>query len=132
MNSRGFPLLPAYAALIFAGLIVVSPFVWALLSSFKSANEAIAIPPVWLPDIWRWSNYAELFELLPFGAFYWNTFRLVLLRIFCAVLFSTMAAYAFARIPFFGSKFPELVAMRDQIRAALPEEYDKPRAPGAQ
>ena len=28
--------------------------------------------------------------------------------------------------------FPELVAIRDQIRAVLPEEYDKPRAPGAQ
>ena len=104
-GRRGLSLLFAYAALIFGGLIVVFPFVWALLSSFKSANEAIAIPPVWLPEIWRWSNYAELFELLPFGAFYWNTFRLVLLRIVCAVLFSTMAAYAFARIPFFGSRF---------------------------
>ena len=95
----------AYAVLIIGGAIVVFPFLWTLLSSVKSANEAIAVPPVWLPESAQYRNYAELFRLLPFGAFYWNTFWLVFFRIFFAVLFSTMAAYAFARIRFFGSKF---------------------------
>ncbi|WGK69389.1 carbohydrate ABC transporter permease [Candidatus Haliotispira prima] len=95
----------AYVTLITGGLIFIFPFIWTLLSSFKSANEAIAVPLVWFPAVWSWANYAELFTLLPFGYFYWNTALLVFFRIVCAILFSTMAAYGFARIPFPGSKF---------------------------
>ena len=99
------PVFFAYAVLLLGGVVVVFPFFWTLLSSFKSANEAIAVPPIWLPANWRWANYTELFRLFPFGAFYWNTFWLVFFRIFFAVLFSTMAAYGFARISFPGSRF---------------------------
>ena len=105
MKSLRISTLLAYLALLLGSLIFVFPFVWTLLSSFKDINEAIAVPPVWLPRIWKWRNYVELFTLLPFAYFYLNTILLVFFRIVCAVLFSTMAAYAFAKIPFPGSKF---------------------------
>ncbi len=94
-----------YLVLFLGSVVFVFPFLWTVLSSLKDANEAIAIPPVWLPKIWQWRNYVELFTLLPFASFYLNTILLVFFRIVCAVLFSTMAAYGFAKISFPGNKF---------------------------
>ena len=93
-----------YLVLLLGSVVFVFPFVWTVLSSLKDANEAIAIPPVWLPKIWQWRNYVELFTLLPFASFYLNTVLLVFFRIVCAVLFSTMAAYGFAKISFPGQQ----------------------------
>ncbi|MEM9424261.1 MAG: carbohydrate ABC transporter permease, partial [Spirochaetota bacterium] len=72
------------------------------------------------PQVWQWRNYVELFTLLPFGYFYLNTILLVFFRIICAILFSTMAAYGFARIPFPGSKiFFSLIILQFMIPPAV-------------
>ncbi len=105
MNSITAKNTLIYVILIVMGAIFIFPFIWMLLTSFKSADAAIAIPPRWLPENWKWQNYPELFSLQPFGYFYANTILLVFFRIICALLFSSMAGYAFARIPFPGSRF---------------------------
>ncbi len=94
-----------YIILIVVGAIFAFPFIWMLLTSLKSADGAIFIPPRWFPEHWQWGNYLKLFAKQPFGYFYANTILLVLFRIVCALIFSTMAGYAFARIPFPGRKF---------------------------
>ena len=120
MKVIRLPRVLAYLVLIAGSLVFVFPFVWTVLSSLKDANEAIAIPPVWFPKVWQWQNYAELLTMLPFGHFYLNTILLVFFRIVCAILFSTMAAYGFARIPFPGSKFLfSLVILQFMVPPAL-------------
>jgi multiple sugar transport system permease protein len=65
-------------------------------------QESTHVPPTILPKIFQWQNYNKAVHTLPFGAFYFNTFVMVFIRIIGAVLFSSMAAYAFARIKFPG------------------------------
>ena len=76
-----------------------------LLTSLKTLTEATRIPPVIFPKILQWSNYTEVTRLLPFGKFYLNTILMIIARVAFAIIFSSMAAYAFARLKFPGKNF---------------------------
>lgn len=89
-----------YVLLLLGAAVMVFPFVWSVLTSFKSLSESLQFPPKVLPKSWLPVNYKDVWEQLPFVQFFINTILMVLLRIFFAVAFSAMAAYAFARMEF--------------------------------
>lgn len=88
--------------LIIGALGMILPFLWMVITSLKSLTEATAIPPTLIPKNFKWSNYSDVWNLLPFGSFYINTILMMLFRIIGSVFFSAMAAYAFARLKFPG------------------------------
>ena len=89
-----------YAALIAGSITMIFPFAWMLLTSFKTQAESMAIPPQILPAQWNFDNFAKALESLPFWNLYINTFLLIFFRVICAVVFSSMAGYAFAKLEF--------------------------------
>ncbi|MBD5168529.1 MAG: carbohydrate ABC transporter permease [Oscillibacter sp.] len=91
-----------YFALIVGSLIMIFPFVWMLLTSFKTQAEATSIPVTIFPSALRWDGYKKVLENLPFIKLYWNTILLVFFRVVCAIAFSSMAGYAFAKLKFRG------------------------------
>lgn len=62
------------------------------------------IPPDILPKQVNPDNFKEAIASLPFGNLYLNTILMVFFRVVCAVLFSSMAGYAFAKLKFRGKK----------------------------
>ncbi len=93
-----------YVALILGALIMVFPFIWMILTSFKTVAESNAVPPVIFPSAFRWENFKETVTSLPFLKLYLNTALMILFRVICAVAFSSMAGYAFAMLNFRGKK----------------------------
>lgn len=91
-----------YAVLILMAFIMVLPFVWTILTAFKTQSEALKVPPQILPSSWSPRNFTVVMEALPFLTFFKNTFLMVLFRVLGSVFFSAMAAYAFARLEFPG------------------------------
>lgn len=91
-----------YAVLILMAFIMVLPFVWTILTAFKTQSEALKVPPQILPSSWSPRNFTAVMEALPFLTFFKNTFLMVLFRVLGSVFFSAMAAYAFARLEFPG------------------------------
>ena len=89
-----------YIALIIMAFIMILPFVWSVLTSFKTQAEALRIPPQILPSSWSFKNYKAVSEVLPFATFFMNTFLMVVFRVLGSVFFSALAAYAFARLEF--------------------------------
>ena len=89
-----------YAALIAGSITMIFPFVWMLLTSFKTQAESMAIPPQIFPAQWNFDNFTKALESLPFWNLYLNTFLLIFFRVICAVVFSSMAGYAFAKLEF--------------------------------
>ena len=85
-----------YAVLIIGSLIMVFPFLWMLLTSFKTIPESMSVPATIFPSALRWDKYSEVLKALPFVKLYWNTILLVFFRVICAIFFSSMAGYAFA------------------------------------
>jgi multiple sugar transport system permease protein len=95
--------LSLHAALSVGGLLMLFPFVWMLLTSFKGAHQMLNSPLDWLPNPWRGANYPEALGTGSFGLAYWNSFYIAALNVVLTLLTSAMAAYAFARIRFRGS-----------------------------
>jgi multiple sugar transport system permease protein len=91
-----------YGALILLAVISVLPFVWMVLTSFKSADEVFVFPPTWLPDEWQTTNYTSLFDDFPMETWILNSAKVTLLVVAGQLLFCSMAAYAFARLEFPG------------------------------
>ncbi len=96
--------LLTYFFLILGAVIMIFPFVWMILTSFKTVPESMQIPPDILPQQINLDNFKEAIASLPFGSLYLNTILMVFFRVVCAVLFSSMAGYAFAKLKFRGKK----------------------------
>lgn len=79
---------------------MIFPFAWMLLTSFKTQAESMAIPPQIFPAQWNFDNFIKALQSLPFWNLYINTFLLIFFRVICAVVFSSMAGYAFAKLEF--------------------------------
>ncbi len=92
--------------LTIGSFVMIMPFVWMLLTSFKTASEATSMNPfVFFPPQWRIENYVEVIKQNNFLRLYYNTFSMIFWNVFCAVTFSSMAAFAFSRLKFPGRDF---------------------------
>ncbi len=91
-----------YLALVLGSVIMIFPFVWMILTSSKTIPESLAIPPTIFPAQLILDNFKDAMASLPFLNLYWNTALMILFRVICAVVFSSMAGYAFAKLHFKG------------------------------
>jgi multiple sugar transport system permease protein len=84
------------------GVMFLAPFLWMLSSSLKSLGEIYEFPPNFLPEAWRWSNYVEAWNAVPFGRFFVNSLLVSVLTTTGALLTSSLAGYSFARLRYPG------------------------------
>lgn len=91
-----------YLFLLIGSVVMVAPFLWMILTSFKTVAESMQIPPTILPSTWKLNSFRDALASLPFFNLYINTALLILFRVICAVVFSSMAAYGFAKLEFRG------------------------------
>ena len=91
-----------HVVLIAGAALMVFPFVWQLLTSFKTLSDSVQVPPSFLPREWVFTNFAEVFDSMPFGQMFLNSVLLTVGRTVGQVALCTMAGYAFARIAFPG------------------------------
>ncbi len=92
-------------ALLGGGLVVmVGPFVWMLVGSFKTEKEIRQIPPTWLPDNPTLANYGTLFDRLDFPTYFTNSAVVAILTTVGNLLFCSAAGYALAKLRFPGKR----------------------------
>jgi multiple sugar transport system permease protein len=91
-----------YGLVIFGAVITALPFLWMILGSFKSHADFGHIPMAWFPSKWLVSNYQDVFSLMPFARMYLNSILVAVCVTTGVLITSSMAAYSFARIKFWG------------------------------
>lgn len=89
-----------YCIVILGSITMIFPFIWMTLTALKGYGESILIPPTFFPRELRTENIAKAWHALPFIDLYYNTLMLMLGRVVCAIIFSAMAGYSFAKIKF--------------------------------
>lgn len=100
--SSAFLRLLLHLVLIGVGVLSLIPFVWMVSTSLKGSMEVLSVTPTFIPKAWRWQNYREAFQQVPFGRFYLNTIFITLVRVIGQLIFAAMGGYAFARLRFPG------------------------------
>jgi multiple sugar transport system permease protein len=93
-----------YLLLIFGSFWMLLPFIWMVSTSLKERQNVFLFPPQWIPDPIQWINYPEVIEQIPFVSGLLNSLFVTVTATVGVVVFSAIAAYAFAKIRF---KFKE-------------------------
>ena len=93
------------AVLVYTALLAIAwcwlfPIAWAVSGSLKSGGEISE--PILFPAHPRWSNYTEVFTLMPFWRMFFNTVFYAGCITAGQVFFCSLAGYAFARLQFRG------------------------------
>jgi len=93
----------SHAILVGWAILVLVPFVWALLASTKSSREIFGEP--WsLPEEWRWENFSSAWEK-GVGDYLVNSLIVVTGGVILTMLIGSMTAYVLARYEFRGNRF---------------------------
>jgi len=92
----------SYTLLIAFSIIMIMPFVWMILSTFKDQSELMRFPPKFLPDKFSLKNYVEVFSSVPFLRYYLNSILITTVAVTLTLITSSLAGFAFAKYKFKG------------------------------
>lgn len=89
-----------HGLLLAGSFMALLPFFWMVITSLKSPEDMFTMPPEWIPDPITFDAYERLFSLIPFARQFFNTLFVTVVIVLGQLLFSSMGAYAFARLRF--------------------------------
>ncbi len=96
----------AYPILILGSFVSLLPFIWMVLSSFKTLAEVRQIPPTFFPQEFTLDNYARVLSDpdLPLGIFYRNSAIIAMANVVQVLFTSSLFGYIFAKFEFKGKQ----------------------------
>ena len=94
-------IFPLFRNIFFMFILIISlfPFLWALISSFKT-NRELLTNPFSMPTQINFNNYINALKMAPINIFYINSLILALSSVSLILLVYSMSAYVFARFTF--------------------------------
>ena len=102
MRSRAAWSPAVHVILALAALVMIVPLIWIILTAFKERNEVFSQIPQWLPAHPTFANFFGVLDAMPFWQYYWNTIVVAFGLLAIQLVTVTLAAYAFARMEFWG------------------------------
>ena len=90
--------------LVLAGItaLVLMPFIWMVLSSFKTIDQIFAYPVTLFPKTYSIENYISIFKNYKFGNAIFNSAYIAITFTTASVFFCALGGYAFAKYDFKG------------------------------
>jgi len=89
-----------YLLLVVGAFVLFFPFLWMVTTALKTLSEAIKTPPVWLPQVPQFENFATVWNMRPFMQYILNTVICCVMHVTGVVVFSVLGAYAFSMYSF--------------------------------
>jgi len=93
--------LVIHVVLLAGAFVMIIPFLWMVTLSLKPVALTHQ-PPYLFPTTFELSNYSKAWDAAPFARYYFNSIVMTAGIVFGQVIFSSLAAYAFARLHFPG------------------------------
>ncbi|OPA81548.1 sugar ABC transporter permease [Paenibacillus selenitireducens] len=90
---------PHFVLLLYVAVILY-PFVFVILSSFKTNNQEIQSNPWGLPNVFTFSNYSEVWVKGKISVYFFNSLYLSLAAAVCGVILAAMMSFAITRMKF--------------------------------
>jgi len=95
----------AYAVLVILAVLVLFPFYWMTITSFKNEDQMRSLVSMFWPRPLVTENYEQLLGKTDFVAWYRNSATVAISSTLLATAVGTIGAYALARLRFFGRGF---------------------------
>lgn len=87
-----------YLILICGAVLLVFPYVWMLLTSFKKDLDALSLQLTLFPKEWVFHNYRDIWTFIPLLKGLGNTLLVEVSVIVVGTFVSAMAAFSFAKL----------------------------------
>jgi ABC-type glycerol-3-phosphate transport system permease component len=102
-----------YGVLTIGAVIFAMPLIWMISTSLKPEGLVYQVPIVWIPPEPQWRNYIDGWTAITpsFTRYYANTIYITVMNIIGLVLSSSLVAFGFARIKFWGRNWIFLVLL---------------------
>jgi ABC-type glycerol-3-phosphate transport system permease component len=88
--------------LLIGAFVMMAPFLWMIITSLKTRAEVFGSAPLEFPTGLHPENFEQMWNALPFAGFFVNSIKLAALTTIGQLVACSMAAFAFAVIPFRG------------------------------
>lgn len=98
-------------------VVFLAPYLYMLLTAVKPAGELYTTPAEYLPDVWQWSNFVEVWRVEPIWPYLRNTLIIAGLSTLLVLVVSLPAAYYAARHRFRGRQAFLLLVLVTQMFA---------------
>lgn len=85
-------------------VVILVPFAWMVLSSFKPNVELVQLPPSFFPEEPTFANYVRVWTEIAFGRYMWNSLWLATVRTLLVLYTSALAGFLFAVYDFRGKR----------------------------
>lgn len=93
-----------FVFLLICAVVMLFPFVWMLLSSFKTSSDVYAYPPRWIPSTWEADNYAKVFRMIPFLRYYLNSIVTTVVMTGLQIGISVLGAFSLVHLRWPGQR----------------------------
>ena len=102
-----------YSLLAVGAFLMVFPFIWMVLSAFKTPSEIASRPPVIFPASLSFDNFVYAFKTAPFLRYFVNSVIVTVSIVILTMVTTILAAFAFSKLRFPGRKimFSSLVVL---------------------
>lgn len=101
-STARFTRIPYYSFMIVISILYFYPMIWLVLSSFRQ-NREIFSSPFALPSRIDLNNWVEAWQIGHMSTYALNSIIVTSATIICILLFASLAAFAFSKLPFKGS-----------------------------
>ncbi len=94
----------SYVFIIVMAIITLFPFIYMILASLMTFQEATSIPPTLIPSQWEFQNYSTALQKAPFLRYFFNTVFVATVSTFGTLITTILASFAFVKLKFKGKK----------------------------
>ena len=101
---RGLPFIAGFGFLVILACAVLLPIGMTALNGFKELGE-LQTNPLGLPKVWIWSNYGDILTSFRYWQLLGNSLLIAAITVVLTLIASSMAAFTFAHLRFFGDTF---------------------------
>jgi len=119
MTNNNAKKIGAYSFLSFCCCFTVIPGILIFFISVRSMQDIIRQGAFGLPEVWRFSNYIDAWNVGRFSTYFLNSVFVSVITVTGILVFSLFAAYAFANLKF---RFRGLLEIIMMIGLVLPLE----------
>lgn len=102
MRSRSMGLVVMSVVLLAVSLVMLTPFLIMVLTSFKTMGEIQSPTFSLFPKVWHFDNYAEALSRGDWLKYFYNSFVVTIITVVISLVLNSMAGYSFARLRFPG------------------------------
>lgn len=91
--------------LLFFAVVMLLPFIFMILSSFKTTAEITKIPPAFFPESWGYfKNFTDVLSKYNFGIFFKNSLYYAVVKTVIVIYVSSIVGYVLAKFKFRGNR----------------------------